>query len=278
LDAWSEHLLIQETATDAGIATDLAAGAEQDSDFYCFVIDSNSKQEISAARTWANANHRMFVGLTIDSDVGSSADDDIGSVVYDAQGYYSKVVYSDNMSAAMDAAILGKVMGGGPTFGWEFNKIAVAKLKRTPTFIGHLGDKEVGYMKFDRGETFSYSMKFPGRYADLTRGFDWLKDRLEAALLRTLLNGAPEGGIGFTNAGIGRFRAAIMGEAVAAIGEGLLSTDGADGKPSMPYVKTVDVSTVSTADKLARTLNGLVLYGVLQGKIEKANIKVIVTP
>lgn len=273
LSDWQPQLTVKEQATDAGIATDLAAGVAADPDFYGFLIDSSSEAEINAATTWANANKRQFIGMSNDSDVATNSTTDVGSDVQTANGNYAKVMYATEMKSRVDCALMGRVFGGNAAFGYEFLRLqGVGHARINATQEGFLDNKLVGYMKLERGETYSRNTKFPNRYPDITRGFDWFADRVSAAALQVFLNGAESGGVPFTNAGIGRFSGALMAQAVAAVDIGLLTNDPA------PRVEAVFASAVDPLKKAARELEGIKLYGVLAGKVEKVAFSIFITP
>jgi hypothetical protein len=265
------QMTVLDTSADAGIATDLNTALVENPDFYGFVIDSESEAELNAARVWADANGRMFVGQTIDSIVGTSSSTDVGSDFSGASSLYAKVYFVRDLGCYTNASIMAKVFGGEAPDGWEFQSLnGVTAPRITATERGYLDTKLVGYMKSARGEIFSYNTKNPGRYPDLVRGFDWFKDGLEAACLKVFLDMASQGGVSYTQQGIGLLESAIRSQCIVAQGAGLL----APGWTVVPQL----VENANPLDKSARLLKNMYVFGTLAGKVERMQIKVIVAP
>ncbi len=276
VNEWTAHLTLADTSVDAGIATDLAAGKASDPDFYGILIDSTSPAEIDAANTFAVANSRMFVGMGVENSWGTNDDTDVAQTIFDANGLYGKTWYHKRTIQRADCAWMGRVFGNGPAYGWAWLVLQnITAPVVTPTFTGFLDDKGVGYIKKEQGESFTHNTKFPGRFPDLVRGFDWFSDRVKAAGIKVFLDAGAVGGVPFTDQGIGQFVGALYGEIPVAQTAGLLARDPA------PQVVAVAAADVSALDKAARELigtNAIILNATLAGKIESMAFEIIVVP
>lgn len=270
--AW---LTLADTSTAEDLDDDLAAALEADPDFYGFCIDSTCPGEHALAHAFAIANGKMFVGMTVESEAGTSSDLDVATDINDAAGFYSKLWYHKRTKERADVALMGKVFGHGPAYGWHSLRLQGVTAPRIKgAFAGYLDSKLVGYVTTEMGLSFTYNTKFPGRYPDLVRGFDWFKERVHAACLKVFVDSAETGGVTFDDPGIGKFVSALLGEARVGIENDLLAAEPA------PTVVAIAAADVSTLDKAARRLpeGGMVFNATIKGKVESLPVEIVVTP
>jgi len=80
-----ENCDVLDESTDGGIATDLAALAAADPDFYGVCIDNHGKLELAAAAAWVEANKKLMVADSSDTECADSGvTTDILSVLQDS--------------------------------------------------------------------------------------------------------------------------------------------------------------------------------------------------
>ena len=116
-----------------------------------------------------------------------------------------------------------------------------------------------------------------GEYIDIIRGIDWLESRIEERIYSRLVNLAK---IPFTDAGLQLIAAEVEAQLIDAQNVGVLAQDTVDDEGNIVrgYTITVPkVSSISTADKVARSLSGISFIGKLAGAVHTVAIQGNVT-
>ncbi|HXU01513.1 MAG TPA: hypothetical protein VN903_10995, partial [Polyangia bacterium] len=86
-------ITVEDTSSDGGIATDLAAAVALDNDWFGLAIDTTSATEIAAAATFAEANSKVFLALSEDSAIATSSTTDIASSAKTSGYNFTSVFY-----------------------------------------------------------------------------------------------------------------------------------------------------------------------------------------
>ncbi len=264
------ELLIDDTSADPGIAADLAAAVIDDPDFFGFVIDGTGGAEIAAAAAWADANARIFIGCTSDSDVVTAGSADVASVVKAATRHFAAVFFSRNAGSSPEAALMSRQFSRDPgTSSWHLKPI-------TGTIADNLTAGELGVARGKNAITFvnlkglSRSLDGKagsGRYLDITHGVEWLKARMGERVFGSMANAEK---LDYTDEdGIARIEAEVRAQ---------LSE--AENKKFIAPGWTVTVpkaANVSAADKANRELKNVKFFAVLAGAIHKVVLDGTVT-
>jgi len=189
VDTYGAEFTVKDTSADAGIATDLAAGQLLDPNFYGLATDGYSEAEINAAAAWAEANGKVYLALSNDSDVLSSSTTDIASDLKLAGYNRCGVMVSRSQSSQMAVASMArlatepgssdannKVLSGiGDSF--SATEQTNAEAKRANMFLAF------------PGVNATYNMSTgSGRLWDTTRDIDWFDANLAADVFNVLLN------------------------------------------------------------------------------------------
>ncbi len=255
-------ITVKDTSADAGIATDLAAAAVEDSDFFGFVIDGTGAAEITAAATWAESNARIFLGLSTDSDVVGSGSGDIASVIKAAGRHFASVVFSRDVAGAADASLMARQFSRDPGTSTWFGKalpgVTVDNLTATELSNAR-GKNAVTYNKV-KGVSITYDGKASsGRFLDITHGSEWLKARIAEQVFTIIANTEK---VDFTDRGIGLIEAAVRAQMSEAESKGFIAAGWTVTVPK--------AAAVSIVNKANRLLPDVKFNAKLAGAIHKA--------
>jgi hypothetical protein len=260
----TRHIVVDDASADAGIATDLAAAAVDDPDFFGFVIDGQSGAEIAAAATWAESNARMFVGLSPDSDIVTAGSSDVASTLKAATRQFAGVLFSRDTSAAADASLMARQFSRNPgTSTWANKNLpGVTADNLTATELGLArGKNAITYVNIKGLNRTLDGKAAGGRFLDITHGVEWLKARIGERVFTPIAN---EEKVDYTDAGIARIEAEIRAQLAEAEALGFITSGWTVTVPK--------AASVSQANKANRLLSDVKFSAVLAGAIHKVVI------
>lgn len=275
---WSSNFELQDTTSDPGVATDLAALLVADSDWYGLQLDSNSEDEIGEAAEWVEANQRLFVPHTCDTlclDSGTSTDvmSDIMAAGYARTG----VIYNgnDTQSYAGAAWMGGRFPFQPGSYTWMFKRLGGVT-------VDALSGGDVAAVEDKNGNTYTTVAGVPmtargtsgsGEFLDITQFIDWLRSEIQIRVFSRLVN-LPK--IPYTDLGVDIVINEILGALKAGVaaggldpGNGLEPDQGGIPAPTASAPKVADISTV---DRAARHLPDVKFSGRLAGAIHTLSI------
>lgn len=269
-------LSITQDHADPGLAADLAAIALQDNDWYFILNPFNSKACALIIAAYAEANNKIFIAQTGDSNNATLAlgSDSTTSLMGQAKtSAYARtaVIYHPNIKEFADAAWIGKcgpLNPGSET--WAFKTLSgVSADNLTATHITNIEAKYGSYYVVIAGVNVTQrSLVSSNEYIDVIRFRDWLKARMQERIFSRL---AAMAKIPFTDQGI----AVIENEVRAQLQEGV-DAGGISTNPA--FVVTVPkASAVSSANKTARLLPDVKFTATLAGAIHKTTITGVVS-
>jgi hypothetical protein len=180
----------KDTSADAGIATDLATGQALDPDFYGVLTDGYSEAEINAAAAWCQANGKLFIGLSHDTEVITSASTDVASDMETAAYTRAGVAPSAYQTTQAHAALMGRQLAQSPGSSSWNNRALVANADNfTSTQLGHATGKNATIFGVFGGVGVTHNAKTSGgRLYDTTRDLDWFDANLATDLFLVLVN------------------------------------------------------------------------------------------
>jgi hypothetical protein len=259
------NLAVKDTSADAGIATDLATAIAIDSDFYGVVIDSTSEPEINAAAVWCEANKRMFLPTSLDSDIFGSGSTDVASDCMTAGYNYTGVWAGRDGYMREGDGILARQFAldpGASVFHAQgLSSVIVDDLNATE--IGNAQDKNANiYVPMSGISLTLGGMAASGRFLDITRDTDWLSATMQADVLTVIRNAEK---VWYTDLGIAMIENAMRSRLKVAQDLGML----APGWTVTPPV----LSTIPQADKAARILRNFRFAATLAGAIQGVEIR-----
>jgi hypothetical protein len=267
-------LQFRDATVDPGIATDLAAIAVVDDDWYALVLDSNGEAEINAAAAYIETVRKIFVPNSADSLIkDSGTTTDVGSDLEGNQYARTGLLFNEeegNLSYA-GAAWIGKMLPTDPGKAtWAYKTLAgITADDLTSTEVTNLNNKTVNHYTEIAGVSITrkgYSAS--GEFLDITIFIDWLTARIEERLYALLVN-LPK--LPYTDASVDLVKAEILAQLQQGIEVGGLASDPA------PVVTAPLVADVDSADRADRILPDVFFQAQLAGAIHTMEIEGVLT-
>jgi len=268
----TSNMNVLDNTPDPGLAADLVAINLYDPDWYGLCIDSNSQDEIEAAAAWAEANTKLFVCQSQDTYVASSTNTadstSVAATLEDNEYDRSMLFYHTNNHDYVSAAMLGRALPTTPgSITWAYktlSSIASQNLNTTQltNLLGTLdtpGGKYVNAYISQSGIGHTrFGTMSSGEFADVIRGADWLKARIQEDVFAALVQNDK---LPLTDAGINVIKGLILGRLSEGVSNGFLAPD---PEPNVTVPRAVDIPV---ADKAARKLTGVTFRAYLAGAI-----------
>jgi hypothetical protein len=267
----TSRLTAKQTHVDPGIATDLAAIALENSDFYGVTMTTMGQAEIVAAAAWVETNKRFAIFGTQDTGVILATGGTVALTVKAANQYRSQVFYKHGGDQFQGAALLGSMLPKEPgaVTAWGRKLASQDTDALTETHLTNLKAANAGWFTSYGGVSITRDGKgAAGEYLDVIRDRDWLESRMQTDVFTALTNADK---IPFTDRGASVVVGAVKSRLALAVDAGVLSDNPA------PVVIAPKVSAVAPADKLARRLKPITFTGTLAGAIQAVNITGTVT-
>jgi len=261
-----------------------AACKAEDNDFYVLLPATTTKADIIAlaAAVEADDTSRAHFPLTRDSDVITSASDDVGSELQDLSYKRTLTIYSEDTDSWANAAAIGATLPDN-LYGINFcyyPLVGVIADTLTDSEIGYLTSKNVNRVENIGGSTVipgtaagesgdAGGVVADGTFIDFIVAKDFLEARLSEQIYQNLILGLKK--LPFTNDGLSAVEAEIYrvlrvyGVDNAIIEDGSINV-------TMP-----DLDTYDTTKKANRWLDDVVADGSAQGAISKISIQVNLT-
>lgn len=176
----------------------------------------------------------------------------------------------------VDAAIAGKAMPlDAGSRSWDVRIVAgVTADTLTDTQMGYLGGKNGNWVTNLAGNVSTAGLKSgggggktaSGRYADLQRGSDWLQVNTQLDLAQLMLNS--DGNLGYDAIGLMKVESTIASRMDQGINNEFLTTFTTGEYAGLKYkVVMPTLADIPSADKIARLLDDVEIYGCVRGKI-----------
>lgn len=261
---------LQDTTADAGIATDLGRMLAASKDWYGIVLTQRGKAEVLAAAAWTEANKRLLIASTNDSDYKSSATTDMATALKNAAYLRTATIFSVNSGDYACSAWLGKMLPQTPgSADFIYKTLAgVSASSLTDTEVTNITGKNGNYYITQNNVNITVSgCVASGEWLDITLGIDWLSARLQERIF-ALLASQPK--VPYTDAGIQTVVAEILAQLQEGAENGFLT-------PGAFTVSAPRAKNVSPADKTSRTLNNVTFTAQLAGSIHIVKIVGTVT-
>lgn len=263
----------EQTHADPGIATDLAAIALADNDWYCLLTNFNSNAMVLAADAWIQTQKKIYIFDVPESEAVTTAAgnsdtlDDI-EVLNRAR---TAGVYHPSPVSMNSAAWAGKVLPFDPgSATWKFKTLSgVPAISLTSTQRTNLIARSANfYETVATIDMMSEGTTADGDFLDVQRGLDWLEDDMSKRVFGALAGAAK---IPYTDPGVAVIQSEMKASVRDAVTRGILAADPA------PVVTVPAVADVSAANKTARLLPDMKFTGTLAGAIHKVNITGVVS-
>lgn len=263
----------EQLHADPGIATDLAAIALEDDDWYCLLTNFNSNAMVLAADAWIQTQKKIYVFDVAESDAVTTAAgnsdtlDDIATL----NRARTAGVYHPSPLEMCAASWAGRCLPLEPgSITWKFKTLSgVSATTLTSTHRSNLIARDANFYESVAGRSImSEGTTADGDFIDVQRGLDWIEDDMTARVF-TALSGADK--VPFTDPGVAVVESEMLATLRDAVNRGILAAD------PEPAVTVPAVADVSASDKASRTLPDMTFTGTLAGAIHKANITGVVS-
>jgi hypothetical protein len=267
--------LVQDHA-DPGIATDLAAIALEDPDWYGLLTLHNSKACIQAAAAWAEANEKLYVAQTQDTAciaVAESGATDVMKAEKDLAHARTSLWYDPSNKPVLDAGLMGRLFPEDPgSETWALKTVSGATARAfTGTHRTNLAAKRGNWYYALAGVNVSSSDSgkvAANEWIDVIRGRDALKVDMQGRIFDALRKAKK---IAYTDAGA----TIVQGEIAASLRAFERTGFIAEGSTSIVVPKVVDQSST---DRGNRYFPGMTFAGTLAGAIHKLSIQGALAP
>jgi hypothetical protein len=264
----------EDVTADPGVAADLIAIQLESNDWYGVAVDLQARLIQEETADWCEAAKKLNLHVSSDwqaKEVGQT--NDIGDVLQ-GKGYAYSACYQDNGRDTGEYQNVramaerfphdpGQPPGAGGTWHGKTLK-GVSFTQLTPAEKTVLKDKGYNVYEDTAGRKHTlYGVTSSGEYIDVIRFLDWNNIRMAEALAFTILSAEK---IPYTDGGISVLETQV--KKVLSVGV----TAGGWADDPFPRTSVVKVANVLTADKTARTYNGLKWSATLAGAIHLANV------
>lgn len=264
---------IAQDHADPGVATDLAAIALDNNDWYGLVSLYNSKAVVQAVAAYAEANKKLYVAQSQDSAIITTAisgTDDVAEALKNSAYDRTALIYSGITDEFADAAWLGKCLPFAPgSETWKFKTLAgVAASSLSETHKVNLRAKSCNFVYTVAGRNITAEgVVSSGEFIDIIRGVDWFEARLQERIFLLLANAAK---VPFTDGGIALIEGEVRSQCTEGIEAGFLTNNPA---PEVFVPKAADVSTLN---KAARLLPDVKFNATIAGAVHKTTISGVI--
>ncbi len=272
VEDWSSNIALKDTTADPGVATDLANLLAADSDFYGVALDSNSKAETLAAAIWVEANKKLAVWNTSDTECMTSATGDVMSTAKGLDYARSGWLFdgNDTMSYSGAAWMGGRFPFAPGSYTWMFKSIAGCS-------PDPLTGNQQTYLENKNGNTYTtvagvnmtgHGTSASGEFLDITQGIDWLSAEIQIRVFGRLVN-LPK--IPYTDLGVDIVLSEINGALKTGINVGFLDPGDGDLIPP-PSATAPKVADISSIDRANRHLPEVKFSARMQGAVHDLSI------
>jgi hypothetical protein len=264
----SKGLGLENVTLDSGIAADILACAEEDSDFYGIVLDSNGAAEVLAAAAQVETMIAILAVDTADTGCTSAqSTTDVGQQLADLA--YARTIPCFNSKRVLSwlgaSAMGGRLPDTPGSSTWCHKHYpgvildVISGTAETQLKARHMNY----YIELGGSGDFMWGTTAAGEYVDITIFCDWLRARMQERCVGKLQSVKK---IPFTDNGIN----IMVSEVKAQLGDGVKS--GGLAEDPAPTVTAPAAKDVSTANKVGRFLPDIEFGGNLAGAIHALQI------
>jgi hypothetical protein len=273
------ELRVQDQTVDPGVATDLTAIFDQDSDWFGLLLASNSEAEVTSAAGWVETKRKLFVYQTADHgarDAVTTTDvfSDLKTLGYVNTGGF----WHQNIGSGLDAAIMAKSLvepPGSITYAHKSVAGVPVTAKFGPTGSPYLTTAQEAAIHAKNGNTYTEIAgngdTFPGKvaggdYLDIIHYVHFLYARMQERVIGALQS-QPK--IPYTRKGIEFLRLQMLNLLLSHTKKPYeaLSTD------PLPVVTAPDLADIDASDKAARHVPDFEFEGTVTGAVHTVEIR-----
>lgn len=261
--------------TDPGVTADLAAISLFDSSWYGVSDDSwGSAAVLAAVAAWTESNLKFHVSQTADTGCANNtlgSGSDIMQTLKTSAYTRTGTLYVADTGSFAGMAWMGARLPKAPgSENWMFATLAgVAATPLTGTQVVNIKAKFGNYYYQVAGVNITASgYTAAGSWLDLTRGRDWLTNRLQTRIFGVLTSTGNK--VPYTDQGIAQIEGEVRAMMQEAIDQGFLAST------PFPTVTAPTAANATTANRSARILAGVTFQAQSAGAIDTVTITGVV--
>jgi hypothetical protein len=288
---WATDLLAQDLTPDqfvigridggdANITASINAVQAENDDWYFVNIESRADADITDIAAWTEAETKIFIAQTSDSDVPTATTPNILSTLQALSYLRTAVDYHALDAEYCDGAWTSRC--GGADLDAEGGVLTWANKTLRSVTVNDLPSAQAQNIRDGAGNVYHKvtsvnNVTTPGQiiagteFIDTITTLDWTFFRVTEAVFAALI--APSTKVPFTQSGIDRFINAVKGVLDSGVNIGHFSGD----PGSQPVVTGPKIGEVSAADKQARILRDIQGTAVLAGAVHQVIVNVSVS-
>lgn len=268
------YLKVMQDHADPGIGADLDAILLEDTQWYALLTMFNSSACVQAAATWTQANERLYLAETQDSEVPTvsvGAATDVAKVLSVAGSERAPLIYHPIGQEFAAAAWAGRVLPLTPgSEAWKFKTLSgVSAQSYTTTHLTNCRNKRANFYYSIAGRSITSEGTTPSTslpFVDIVRFRDWLRVRLQENLFLLLANADK---VSFDDVGITKVLGVIRGVLEEARSNGAITPDFTVSVPK--------AASVNPVDKANRELKNVTFSVTYTGAVHKVVINGVIT-
>ena len=261
----TRDLLTQDDqGLEDGVAADYAAIKSEDDDFYGVFMTSSNTLEIVALAAAVEADRKLFIAQSADSDILSDSGGNLAETLNTAGGNRTVLLFNQDNFDYANGAWMGVQFPKNPGQStWAFKALAGVSFDT-------LSDSQIANIEGNEANSYTRTKGLPmtlqgtassGRFIDTTRGIDWLTVRMQERLIQLLANSDK---IAYTQAGITALENEVRAQLQEAVGFSVIVAGFTVTAPK--------IEDISDTDKANRVLGNLNFSATLAGAIHKVTI------
>jgi len=240
-------------------------------DWYALAVYTRVKADIELLAAFIQPLLKIYIAITADSDVITSAGTDVATALKAAAFDRTAIMFSNDEANFPEAAWMGgrlPLLPGSTT--WKFKTLSgiTRDLLNTTERNNALGKNSNIYTTVGGVNMTCDGKMASGEFIDVIRGVDWIQARMTENIFSALVNSEK---IPFTDDGVSIIVNQMQQILDQAVANTILTNDPA------PSITAPLVANVSANDKANRTLPNVTFQGTLAGAIHLVTVLGVVT-
>lgn len=187
----SSNLSIAHTTANHGVLEDIKAIQQVNDDWYCMILTSREDFEILLAASFIEAQRKIFIAASDESDIKTSSTTDLGSLLKLRSYNRTALLWSGDEANGPEAAWAGRKLPTDPgSEQWRYANLAgISTDTLTSTEQTNLNNKNVNHYTNVGGVGIVQKGKMAsGQWIDVTRFLDWFTARVQEGIYALLVS------------------------------------------------------------------------------------------
>ncbi len=261
----SSNIAVIDASADSSFAAQLAAIQQEDSDWYALGSVFRGDAQVQVLATFAEANRKLFICATKDSDIPVAGSGDLASSLQTANHARTALLHAENPMQFGDCAWAGRNLSQDPgSETWKFTTLAgVSSEKLTDSQQAECALKNCNDYIALNGRSFTQEgVVSSGEFIDVIRFIDWLYTNLQLDIFARLVDGEK---LPYTDQGAMVLKSIIL----ARLQQGVAAGGIVKGSITITVPKAADQNP---SDRAKRFFPGITFTALLAGAIHAVKI------